>query len=59
MNDLARKRRQSCLIILATVFGSTAVAAAPKVNLATAKQIFLTVADIAMCMTIWDIDSRY
>lgn len=55
MNDLARKRRQSCLIILATVFGSTAVAAAPKVNLATAKQIFLTVADIAMCMTIWDI----
>lgn len=55
MKNLTKKRKQSCLIILATVFGSTAVAAAPKVNLASAKQIFLTVADVAMCMTIWDI----
>ena len=53
--NLTEKRKQSCLIILATVFGSTAVAAAPKVNLTLAKQIFLTVADVAMCMTIWDI----
>ena len=55
MKNLTKKRKQSCLIILATVFGSTAVAAAPKLNLAFAKQIFLTVADVAMCMTIWDI----
>ena len=58
MKNLTKKRKQSCLIILATVFGSTAVAAAPKVNLAFAKQIFLTVADVAMCMTIWDIYFR-
>lgn len=55
MKNLIKKRKQSCLIILATVFGSTVVAAVPKANLATAKQIFLTVADVAMCMTIWDI----
>ncbi|NJK56140.1 MAG: hypothetical protein HC939_09120 [Pleurocapsa sp. SU_5_0] len=55
MMNLNRKRRQSCLIILATVFGSAVVAATPKANLDSAKQIFLTVADVAMCMVIWDI----
>ncbi|MGL4880994.1 MAG: hypothetical protein ACRC8K_08005 [Waterburya sp.] len=55
MNNLAQKRKQSSLVILATVFGSAVVAAAPKVNLDSAKQIFLTVADVAMCMVIWDI----
>jgi hypothetical protein len=55
MNSLTQKRKQSCLIILATVFGSAVVAAAPKANLDYAKQIFLTIADVAMCMVIWDI----
>jgi hypothetical protein len=55
MKTLTQKRKQSCLIILATVLGSAVVAAAPKTNLDTAKQIFLTVADVAMCMVIWDI----
>jgi hypothetical protein len=55
MRNLTQKRKQSCLIILATVFGSAVVAAAPKANLDTAKQIFLTVTDVAMCMMIWDI----
>lgn len=55
MNTLSKKRKQSCLIILATVFGSAVVAAAPKANLDYAKQVFLTVVDIAMCMVIWDI----
>jgi hypothetical protein len=55
MNNLTQKRKQSCLIILATVFGSAVVAAAPKGNLDSAKQIFLTIADVAMCMVIWDI----
>jgi hypothetical protein len=55
MNTLSKKRKQSCLIILATVFGSAVVAAAPKASLDYAKQVFLTVADIAMCMMIWDI----
>jgi hypothetical protein len=55
MNTLSKKRKQSCLVILATVFGSAVVAAIPKTNLDYAKQVFLTVADIAMCMVIWDI----
>jgi hypothetical protein len=55
MNSLTQKRQHSCLIILATVFGSAVVAAVPKANLDYAKQIFLTVADVAMCMVIWDI----
>lgn len=55
MRNLTQKRKQSCWIILATVFGSALVAAAPKANLDSAKQIFLTVADVAMCMMIWDI----
>jgi hypothetical protein len=55
MKNLSSKRQESCLIILATVVGSTLVAAAPKANLDTAKQLFLTVADVAMCMVIWDI----
>jgi hypothetical protein len=55
MKNLAQKRKQSCLVILATVFGSAVVAAAPKVNPDSLKEIFLTVADVAMCMVIWDI----
>jgi hypothetical protein len=55
MDNITRRRKQSALIILATVVGCAVVAAAPKVNLDSAKQIFLTVADVAMCMVIWDI----
>ena len=55
MNTLSKKRKQSCLIILATVFGSAVVAVVPKANLDYVKQVFLTVVDIAMCMVIWDI----
>ena len=55
MSSLNQKRKQSGFVILAIVFGSAAVAAAPKVHLDLAKQIFLTVADITMCLAIWDI----
>ena len=55
MSNLNQKRKQSGFMILATVFGSAAVAAAPKVNLNIAKQIFLTVTDVTMCLAIWDI----
>ena len=55
LNNLNQKRKQSGFVILAIVFGSAVVAAAPKVNLDAAKQTFLTVADVTMCLTIWDI----
>ena len=55
MSDLNRKRKNASLIILATVFGNAMVAATPKDNIDLAKQIFLTVSNVAMCMWIWDI----
>ena len=55
MSNLNQKRKQAGFVILATVIGSAAVAAAPKTNLDIAKQIFLTVVDVAMCLAIWDI----
>lgn len=55
MDNLTQKRQQSCLAILATVFSIALVAAAPKVNPDSVKEIFLTVADVAMCMVIWNI----
>jgi hypothetical protein len=55
MDDLTQKRQQSCLVIVATVFSIALVAAAPKINPNFVKEIFLTVADVAMCMMIWNI----
>lgn len=55
MNNLNQKRKQSGFTILAIVFGSAIVAAAPKVDLNVHKQIFMTVADVTMCLAIWDI----
>lgn len=50
-----QKRKQSCLVILATVFSSSVVAAAPRVSPDSVKEIFLTIVDVVMCMVIWDI----
>ena len=55
MKNLTQKRKQSCFVILAIVFGSAIAASAPKVDLDNAKQVFLTVADVTMCLAIWDI----
>lgn len=54
-HNLTHKRKKVSLIILSTVSGSAIVAGTPGVNLDLAKQVFLTIADIAMCMLIWDI----
>ncbi len=54
-HHLSKKRKKVILIILATVCGSATVAATPKDNLDVAKQVFLTISDVAMCMLIWDI----
>lgn len=55
IKNLTQKRKKVFLIIIATVCGSAIVAGTPKVNLDLAKQVFLTIADVTMCMLIWDI----
>ena len=55
IDNLMQKRKQSCLVILATVFSSSVVAAAPRVSPDSVKEIFLTIVDVIMCMVIWDI----
>jgi hypothetical protein len=43
------------MAILATFFGAGLVTATPAPNLEIFKQIFLTIADVAMCTIVWDI----
>lgn len=55
MSSLRQKRNRVFLAILAAVSGSGVVTAAPTPDMEIPKQIFLTVADVAMCTIIWDI----
>lgn len=55
MSNLRQKRNRVFLAILAAVSGSGVVTAAPTPDMEIPKQIFLTVADVAMCTVIWDI----
>lgn len=55
MSSLHQKRKQAALAILAAIGGSGFVAATPTLSMEIPKQIFMTVADIAMCTMIWDI----
>lgn len=55
MSSLRPKRNRVFLAILAAVSGSGVVTAAPTPDMEIPKQIFLTVADVAMCTVIWDI----
>lgn len=55
MSNLRQKRKRVFLVILAAVSSSGVVTAAPTPDMEIPKQIFLTVADVAMCTLIWDI----
>lgn len=55
MSNLHQKRNRVFLAILVTVSGSGVVTAVPRPDIEIPKQIFLTVADVAMCTIIWDI----
>lgn len=55
MNNLNQKRKQAAMAILAATCASGVVAATPTPNIEIPKQIFLTLADVAMCTVIWDI----
>lgn len=55
MSSLRQKRNRVFLVILATASGSGVVTAFPTPDIEIPKQIFLTVAYVAMCTIIWDI----
>ena len=50
-----RKRTKAALTILATMIGTGAVTLNPTSDIETAKQIFITIANVAMCLMVWDI----
>ncbi|MDJ0686949.1 MAG: hypothetical protein QNJ41_00410 [Xenococcaceae cyanobacterium MO_188.B32] len=55
MSSLHHKRKQVSIAILATVFGTGVVTATPTPNLEISKQVFLTIANVAMCALVWNI----
>ena len=55
MSSLHHKRKKVSIAILATVFGSGLVTATPTPNIEISKQVFLTIANVAMCALIWNI----
>lgn len=55
MSSLHHKRKQVSIAILAAVFGTGVVTATPTPNLEISKQVFLTIANVAMCALVWNI----
>lgn len=55
MNILYHKRKRVFIAILAAVFGSGVVTATPTPNIEVSKQVFLTIANVAMCALVWSI----
>jgi hypothetical protein len=55
MSQIYLKRKRAVIVILATIFAAGIVTVTPAINLELFKQIFLTVADVAMCTVVWDI----
>ena len=55
MSSLHHKRKQVSIAILAAVFGTGVVTATPTPNLEISKQVFLTIANVAMCAIVWNI----
>lgn len=55
MSSLHHKRKKVFIAILAAVFGTGLVTATPTPNIEISKQIFLTIANVAMCALVWNI----
>ena len=55
MSSLHHKRKKVSIAILATVFGSGLVTATPTPDIEISKQVFLTIANVAMCAIVWNI----
>ncbi len=55
MGQVSYKRRKAGAVILAAAFGTGVVVLNPLSNTELAKQIFITLADVAMYIMLWDI----
>jgi hypothetical protein len=55
ISQVKQKRNKAALAILAAVVGTGAVTLNPTPNIEIAKQMFVTIADVAMCIMLWDI----
>ena len=54
MSNLSKKRKRVILTVLAATSGNALVTAAPSPNIELAKKIFLTFANVAMFIVVWD-----
>jgi energy-converting hydrogenase Eha subunit A len=55
MSQIKQKRSKAVMVILAAAVGIGMVTFEPTPNLDIAKQVFITIADVAMCIMLWDI----
>jgi hypothetical protein len=55
MSQVKHKRNKAAIAILAAVVGNGVVTLNPTPSIEMAKQIFITIADVVMCIMLWDI----
>jgi len=55
VSQISQKRKRAGIVVLATIIGAGLVTATPTSTLEIFKQMFLTLADVAMCTIVWDI----
>jgi hypothetical protein len=55
MINVTNKRKRACLTVLATLVGVGAVTANPTYGIELSKQVFITIANVAMCIMLWDV----
>jgi hypothetical protein len=55
MSQIKHKRSKAAIAILAAVVGTSVVTANSTPNIELSKQVFLTIANVAMCIILWDI----
>jgi energy-converting hydrogenase Eha subunit A len=55
MSQVRHKRNKAAIAILAAVVGTGVVTLNPTPDIERAKQMFITIADVVMCIMLWDI----
>ncbi len=49
------KRNKAKIVVLAAAIGTGIVSLNPTPNIEAAKQVFMTIANVAMCIMLWDV----
>jgi hypothetical protein len=55
MSQIKYKRSKAAIAVLAAVVGISVVTANATQNIELSKQVFITIANVAMCIILWDI----